>query len=416
MKAVKYSMIIILLWGFAEVIGQKSGDSQCSSEPYIDHLYTEDVYRHLQDFTESFILDWRLKEETVMDTVIVKLHMIRQSDGSGQGATLEEFQADMDSVNAFFSGASIIFKIHPEINYIDDDNLFDWTNGDDNELLFSYDPCPFAVNAYLTGTVRSGDREVGGIGSGLGNQHAFVVVKYDYLGDGELMAHEIGHVFHLRHTHGKYNFDLEDCSGEAWEDEFISDEVWCQGAVIYDDNETLDLNSDGISDCLQTGDDICDTRAEPNLLYAAIDGCTYIDTVTDPNDDLYNPDIGNIMSYGPCKDHFTTGQFAKIRFAYEKYGLHLLCGGCETVPERTVTNSDNTGLGSLRWALTCASKQEGAIAINFELEEPDSTIIRLESQFQPIASNTVISFNPLHPIQLLTDTHRTVTELQLTVH
>ncbi len=387
----KYIFIVFLLTGFTAIQGQEKTGSQCSSEPYIDHIYTEDVYRQLQDFTESFILDRRLKEETVTDTVILKLHMIRQSDGSGQGATPEEVQADIDSVNGFFSGADIIFKIHPEINYIDDDSLFDWTNGDDNELLFSYGYCPFAVNAYLTGTVRSGDREVGGIGSGLGNQQAFVVVKYDYLGDGELMAHELGHVFHLRHTHGKYNFDLEDCGYDAWDDEFISDEVWCQGAVIYDDNETLDLNGDGIGDCLQTGDDICDTRAEPNLLYADFDACTYIDPATDPNGDLYNPDVGNIMSYGPCQDHFTTGQFAKIRFAYENYGLHLMCGGCEPFTDRTVTNSDNTGPGSLRWALECAARQEEAVTINFELEEPDSTTIRLETQFHTVGSNTVIN-------------------------
>lgn len=105
-------------------------------------------------------------------------------------------------------------------------------------------------------------------------------------------AHEMGHYYGLYHTHGKSN-----C--ETLTDELVN----------------------GVN-CEKTGDDVCDTPADPNLQGVDCNtslvsfSCTYIGTVRDKNGDLFKPDPKNIMSYAPsrCKDFLSPGQYERIRY------------------------------------------------------------------------------------------------------
>jgi len=67
------------------------------------------------------------------------------------------------------------------------------------------------------------------------------------------------------------------------------------------------------SNCQEAGDFICDTPADPKLslfyedLYST---CAYENKETDPNGDIYKPDVTNYMSYAPleCLSSFTALQ------------------------------------------------------------------------------------------------------------
>ncbi|MEM9896947.1 MAG: T9SS type A sorting domain-containing protein [Bacteroidota bacterium] len=108
--------------------------------------------------------------------------------------------------------------------------------------------------------------------------------------NGSTLPHEIGHYFSLYHTHGKTN------------------------------NGTTDELVDG-TNCADTGDDICDTPADPNLSGKVQNSnCAYTGTDTDANGAAFVPNTRNIMSYSTkaCRDEFSTGQYERIRNGYEQ--------------------------------------------------------------------------------------------------
>lgn len=100
-----------------------------------------------------------------------------------------------------------------------------------------------------------------------------------------LIEHETGHFFGLYHTH--------------------------QNAG----NPTLGECANG-SNCATTGDQVCDTPADPDLSLSAL-SCVYNGSGgNDPCGQPYNPDPSNFMSYSPygCQTKFTSGQYNRIAY------------------------------------------------------------------------------------------------------
>ena len=370
---------------FGYVYAQNSGYKPCG---FHTSLIPVD-YSHNKDFV-NYVKHYSLKDiSATPDTIPVKLHLIRNNDGSGQDATLVELNNELAVLNSYFINANLVFKYCPEVEYIDDSTYYNYEYETENDALFGTHNEPHAINVYFAGNVSFQGGSVGGLGSGIGYIYEGIIMDYDAVGSGITYTHEMGHVFHLRHTHGKYNWNLTDCNGDSWDDLVIPDEVWCMGAYRFDNNMGMDTNSDGIPDCLQVGDDICDTPSEPNLSVDSLtSGCTYVGYQRDYYGDLFQPLIGNIMSYGPCKDHFSAGQFAKIRYAFETYGLHLQCG-CEGFTEKTVTNNDDTGVGSFRWALECANWHKTPVTVEFDIPTK-SSVITLGSRLPFVQKNVTI--------------------------
>jgi parallel beta-helix repeat protein len=372
MKQIVISIIIITLLAFSNFSNAQVVDYN----EEIHDLYTPDVYKQMQKFVQKFnSSDYRTKSE--LDTIYIKVHFIRQDDGTGQFGDITDIENDLSYVNSFFANVGVFFTVCDEINYINSDLFYYFDNDTENDLLFEEAYQTRCINMYFMDSLYSSGRSVGGLGYGMGYFHDAVMIDYDILGNNITMAHELGHVFHLYHTHGRWSFPDSECSTGLWDDPYISNEVWCKGFV----NDQGDINSDGIDDCLQTGDDVCDTPAEPNLYIDSLtDGCTYIGMVTDEYGSYYTPDVGNIMSYGPCKDHLTEGQYAKMRFTLENYGLHLLGTECGAHQDTLiVTNTYNVGLGSLRWAMFVANNQTKKTVINFDIPGDGPHIIYIES-------------------------------------
>lgn len=106
------------------------------------------------------------------------------------------------------------------------------------------------------------------------------------------LAHEMGHFFGLQHTFGKSPYE----------------------------NTTLE-KADG-SNCVDEGDFICDTPADPNGKINK--RCEYIG-LSDAKKYEFNPPITNYMSYyrNDCKNEFTVGQYASMNAFANKYRKYL---------------------------------------------------------------------------------------------
>ncbi|WP_373548500.1 fibronectin type III domain-containing protein [Haliscomenobacter sp.] len=133
-------------------------------------------------------------------------------------------------------------------------------------------------------------------------------------------AHEMGHYYGLYHTHGKSNCET------------LTDEL---------------VNG---SNCEKTGDDVCDTPADPNLQGLGCNTslvnsatCTYIGTVRDKNGDLFKPDVRNTMSYGPsrCRDYLSPGQYARIQY-FSQFRIYPEACPAEVCTIPSITQIDST--------------------------------------------------------------------------
>ncbi len=82
------------------------------------------------------------------------------------------------------------------------------------------------------------------------------------------------------------------------------------------------------SNCSSAGDFLCDTPADPNLLYYTDDNCQYVGTLTDPLGDAYQPDVENIMSYSGCVETlFSPQQTWRMNYYLLTYMSDFSCDG-----------------------------------------------------------------------------------------
>ena len=124
-----------------------------------------------------------------------------------------------------------------------------------------------------------------------------------------LLAHEIGHVLSLYHTHGYHN---RPPNGNV-------------GSVLPCEHVTRNTNDPNYN-ALQQGDRVHDTAADPGLdsrsylsTYNIDSNCNYIGNLTDCQGNTYLVDssiINNIMSYAPeaCQTLLTPGQVQRIHY------------------------------------------------------------------------------------------------------
>lgn len=389
-----------LLFLFFCILPALSQEVSNSSFCGTDEILPIANYQDYSNFVNDYLNQSKSRSQANLDTIPVQLYMFSKTDGSEQGDPQVVIDALSES-NAYFRKAGFIFHIcEQDIAFINDDYFFEYNVDQMTDSIRRTYNKNDALELYVVNTVGyDSGRTVSGIGSGISFTGGFTVCGYNAVSVG-LFVHEFGHCMHLAHTHGKYNFDSSECDGTAYEIG-LNDLAVCKGAVRYDNRPDIDENNDGISDCHQTGDNVCDTPADPQLgrsgmleAFRDTNGeitCNYIGTERDPYGDLYNPLLNNFMAYGKCGElDFTDGQLAKMRYALENSGLHFLCGACSDNTEpitRTVTTIDDGKVGSLRWALSCASLSNVPVTVQFDLPGNDSIIYLKRSL--PSLSGTV---------------------------
>ena len=239
-----------------------------------------------------------------VQTIYVQAHVIQYSNGSDLGGiTDQQVELCIETyLNQGFDGYGFSFELLPDIKRIFNSDWVDLESpGDVSELIAEYPQTRWAVNVYFTPEPPiSGGQSTAGYASystspirlvAIHNAFAIAGVQIPGGSDGpgsqvEVITHEFGHYFDLRHTH-----EIEE---------------WGQECV------------DG-TQCGATGDRCCDTPADPNLgqtpmIYPM---CTVSPHPSWPEPcgvGDWQPDPTNFMSYAGmtgdsrCVDSFTPNQ------------------------------------------------------------------------------------------------------------
>lgn len=219
--------------------------------------------------------------------VPLTIHIVRHTDQTG-GFTLDELDIAMRDLNRLWQPYGIQFYQLKGVIYIDSDYYFNVPDDDARrDELRSVLPVANTINVYFTnlagnlcGQARFTSDATQGVlinAANTDNDCAGVAKNPSSL------AHEIGHVFDLYHTH-ETMFGTE-CPSET--------------------------------NCGSAGDLLCDTPADPNLSGRIIaGGCTYDNSAALPTScdmTAYAPLTNNLMSYSDktCRDSFTSSQSSK---------------------------------------------------------------------------------------------------------
>ena len=183
----------------------------------------------------------------------VDLVVVYKSDGTGNESKAELYEKfDRMNKHCENSNLRVRFKI-ARFEQVYSDNYYSIPRDYDKmtEIRDQYTNFPKTVPLIQTGDIGTG---------GLGGVHWLAASG---LLNETVWLHEIGHFFGLHHTHAEAGEGKELVNG---------------------------------SNCSVAGDLICDTPATPNTWNLG-DNCIYSGTERDPNGQLYQPDVKNVMAY-----------------------------------------------------------------------------------------------------------------------
>ncbi|MCH7878421.1 MAG: thrombospondin type 3 repeat-containing protein, partial [candidate division Zixibacteria bacterium] len=222
-------------------------------------------------------------DDTTWYYVPVSMHVVNRSDGSG-GLSETRVSQTLLALNQQFAQSRIqFFRFRdslgqPITHQINDDAFF---SGARHAFeLRTFDPVANTSNIWFVNTIG-----VCGFSSftGAGDQGTVMNVFCSALPpDNTTITHELGHYFNLYHTH-----------------------------------ETLfGVECPDSSNCVNAGDLICETPADPRLFGKVLANCAYNGPASANGcAGTYAPQMNNHMSYSlqHCRDLFTPAQIAKMR-------------------------------------------------------------------------------------------------------
>jgi hypothetical protein len=217
----------------------------------------------------------------------IKVHIIRKDDASTV-VTVAEIQAAIKNLNEQFLPIYIRFIPLPDYNYLNSTYFHAFDKTKEAELADKND-VDKAINLYIVGNMKIDKNNYNAYTHPPTNRpkdRIFITNKA--LLDKISLPRQIGHYFSLYPTHGTHLTE-----------------------------RTTEL-ADG-TNCKTTGDEICDTPADPRLDGRMVDGrCTYIGNLQDGHNKFYRPQIENFMSDNPrssCVTTFTKQQYARMLYA-----------------------------------------------------------------------------------------------------
>lgn len=289
-----------------------------------------------------------------IDWVPIKAHITRTSTGTG-GLTTTQLTAAIDSMNNYYINANMQFYLCGGINYIDNNTYYNFNSSDETVMHAAHGQANL-INIYFCNTVSSGTSNLCGYAYYPGGPDVILMANSCAI-NGSTLAHEMGHFYSLRHTHGGSNGTL-----------------------------TSELVNG--SNCSSAGDFVCDTDADPQLGNSNVSSsCVYNGTApytggvaTDANGTAFTPNPNNIMSYSrkSCRDFFSVGQFARINAAHKTSRNYFTCATFNVdfsatlttscVTPLTVSFTDNsTGATSWQWDV------DGDSVIDYTTQNPSHT-------------------------------------------
>ncbi len=256
------------------------------------------------DFVQKQRAQTFVKTRTAAADVPVKIHIVGASNGALAIDSSVVFD-ELAIVNDLYADANIHFVQCGNINYINDNNYVTFVKNADEDLCDINDN-PTALNIYFVPNlvkIVNGDQEdLCGYAYNFDIKNRLLMDK-GCSSNGSTLAHELGHSFSLLHTHSISN-GYEHANG---------------------------------TNCSIAGDLLCDTPADPKLSNNTVNtSCVYTGAELDNQQNPYNPDTENIMSYSrkSCRIHFSPKQLLQMEDFYLVEGSFLECD-----PEATPTNN-----------------------------------------------------------------------------
>ena len=281
------------------IYGQNKVEPVCGTIATPESIaYLKSIKPQLEKYEQEYfkLASLQNRSATPINSIPIKAHIIRTSAGTG-GLSVSDLNNAMDNMNAFYANAFMEFFLCDGINYIDDDNFYDFETDDEGSLT-SANNVSGLINIYFSDFVKSSGNGVSLCGYAYSPGGADVILmKNTCATNGSTLPHEVGHFFSLIHTHGSSNT-------------FLTKEL-----------------VDG-SNCDIEGDLICDTPADPQLSSSNVNvTCIYTGTTTDANGDTFAPNPNNIMSYSrkECRTYFSPQQFARIYATFQNTRNNFSC-------------------------------------------------------------------------------------------
>ena len=222
-----------------------------------------------------------------------QIFIVRKDDKTG-GIDQNLIKGQIQSVNEIFIKANIRLVPFSDFKYIDNSAFYEFNVRNEDALANKHD-IQNVLNIYAFKEIKGG--YFGYTYHPEKSRKNRMFIAESGFENNSTLPHELGHFFGLYHTHGK---------GLPNNDEPIS--------------RNADLNNNGILDCYETGDDLCDTPADPNLGLEeyrtfCLDNCEMESKIKSHTGDFYNPHITNLMCYNrhsKCRSEFTDEQLSRI--------------------------------------------------------------------------------------------------------
>jgi hypothetical protein len=306
---------ILVICSFFTAHAQETPHKECGVELTPESaLYLERSAPQWKKFLKNYDPTF---ENRSADYIPIQAHIMRTNEGTG-GLTKEALDDAIANANAFFIPANVQFFLCGDINYIDDDTYYNFNKSQEDDLVNDH-YLNNVLNIYFAHSVISGNSGLCGYAKFPVSSRDLVMMANDCVANGSTFVHELGHYFGLLHTHETYS-----------------------GRELVDG-----------SNCETAGDHLCDTPADPRLSFSLVNAeCEYTGELTDANDEAYDPDPSNLMSYSRkhCRDYFSPDQYARIAYFAENYRSDLVCGSeyCESQGGETTTHYIATvGMGSI---------------------------------------------------------------------
>jgi len=247
------------------------------------------IAKLISNYNEEKSYPFDLKTVNILANIPIRVHIVMNIKGSEE-VTISNIKSSVVSANSYFKNAGIQFFID-SIDHINDYNYsFITYNKLRQELLTKYS-ISNRINLFLVDSVKLGLLRSYGFTyfpDVADSNYIFLDKNYAI---GTSLSTLLGHFMGLLSTH-------ETEGGRELADE---------------------------SNCSVSGDFICDTYADPDLLNQVIDTCKYIGTTRDDQGKYYVPSVANIMSNSldKCKCILTPFQYRRIYFYFHKFRQYL---------------------------------------------------------------------------------------------
>jgi hypothetical protein len=263
-------------------------------------LSTPDPYFDRADFEQFRLRFLANKSNNDLIQIPVAIRIVNYTLGGG-GLDRAYIPEIMDSLNARFASTNLQFFQCQDPVDVFENKFYDFDRTRFSDSLNSRN-IPDVLNIYFINKVLNDDEFLCGYARFPWVEDEYIVVANSCAINGSTVAHEVGHFLGLLHTH-------ETIRG-------------------------IEL-ADG-SNCQFRGDEICDTPADPRLGTRNVDiNCNYTGNERDINNDPYDPDPTNIMSYSrkACRTSFTEEQTVRMNYYLERDYQHLVCSQVTSTEE-----------------------------------------------------------------------------------